>query len=611
MSLDTILLVDSGTGPRRLRLADYLNASGEEAAAGDAYAWIKALRHATVGGQTLRQRFTYRGDSLWWFAELYLHKERAILTAFRAIRAIETMLAIERPLTIAFTDADRSVRTAVTAAAAARQIRCAESTTSSPTGRLAAMDVKSTALALTALASAARPIAPMQDPAAVAAFVHRAFWKSGGEDGSAESYIGPVLRALEGRLPAGSVRYVGVGPSTNFRARRWWRRSREGAHPVTAVERLAPRSAMRGSWTIWKSRHGIRRELVASDDLRRAAIIRGCDCWPIVREALDGIALLQFPWSARAMDEAAAALDAIRPRVAVTYAEAGGWGRALALEARRRQVPLAGLQHGFIYRHWLNYRHEADEMIPPAAGSPDAGFPLPALTLVFDDFAAQHLTTAGRFPADAIAITGSPRLDALAFEAASLSKGAIEAARREAGVSEGEPLVLIASKYSEIRTQLPGLLAGLRELADVRAVIKTHPAETPAPYEEAAADVPNVRVLPSEAPLAPLIRASQLVVTVNSTVAIDALVMGTPALTLGLPNNLTPFVDAGAMAGTAAAEEIAPALRRALYDHGFRQQLLTTAAAVAARYRIGADGKAADRSARAILRLAGSNGPEE
>ena len=93
-------------------------------------------------------------------------------------------------------------------------------------------------------------------------------------------------------------------------------------------------------------------------------MIRGYDCWPIVREALDGIALLQFPWSARAMDEAGAALDAVQPDVAVTYAEAGGWGRALALEARRRAIPLVGLQHGFIYRHWLNYRHEADEMLP-------------------------------------------------------------------------------------------------------------------------------------------------------------------------------------------------------------------------------------------------------
>jgi hypothetical protein len=95
-------------------------------------------------------------------------------------------------------------------------------------------------------------------------------------------------------------------------------------------------------------------------------------------------------------------------------------------------------------------------------------------------------------------------------------------------------------------------------------------------------------------------------VTVNSTVAIDSLVLGTPALSIGLPNNLSPFVQAGAMAGAATDQDIEPVLRRVLYDEGFRQQLGAAAAATAARYRIAPDGGAADRSAAAILELSGS-----
>ena len=610
MSLDTLLLVDSGTGSRRLRLSDYLDAAGEEAAAGEAYGWIKGLRHAIVDGKPLRQRFTYRGDSLWWFAELYLHKERTILTLFRAIRAAETIIEVERPLAMALTRSTAVVRTAVCATARARQIRCTAPRLPSATRRLAVMDARSAGLALAAMASPARMGASSHiERVTVAAFVHRAFWNLDGANGSAESYIGPVLRALEARVPSGSVGYIGIGPATNFRARRWWRRRPGKAHRIIPVERLAPRSVMRGSWTIWKERHAVRRHLVKSDDMRRAAVIRGCDCWPIIREALAGVALLQFPWSARAMDEAGAALEATRPRVALTYAEAGGWGRALSLEARRRQIPFVGLQHGFIYRHWLNYRHEPDEMAPAAADSSDPGFPTPTLTLVFDEFAARHLASAGRFPPNSVAVTGSPRLDAMVAEAASLSNAAIEQARRDAGARGTEPLILVVSKYTEIREQLPAFLEAIRQLPDVRTIIKTHPAETPAPYERAASGVPHVRVLPAAAPLGPLLRAAQLVVTVNSTVAVDALLLGTPALTVGLPNNLSPFVDAGAMAGTSSPEDIAPALRRTLYDEGFRTQLLTTAAAVAAQYRIMADGRAAERSATAILELAGSHVP--
>jgi hypothetical protein len=608
MPLDAVLLVDSGTGQRHLDLSEYLDANAEEAAAEGAYAWIKSLRHVRVGGQALRQRFTYRGDSLWWFAELYLHKERSILTLFQAIHAVEALIERERPLTMALARADPAVQIAVSAAAAARRIPCTAPALTGARRRRLAMDVRSSALALAAMASPHRPAAlPSQNPGHVTAFVHTAFWKAtGADDGSAESYIGPVLQTLERRLPQGSVQFVGVGPSTNFRARRWWRPQATTARRITPVEQLVPRSALHGSWALWRSRHAVSRELAASEDIRKAAVIRGCDCWPIVREALDGIALLQFPWSARAMDEAAAALDVLKPQVAVTYAEAGGWGRALALEARRRRIPLAGLQHGFIYRHWLNYRHEADEMAPAFDGSADTGFPRPALTLVFDDYAAQHLATAARFPGEAIAVTGSPRLDALVAETKALTAADIDGARRAAGVQRGERLIVIVSKYTEIRSHLPGLLSAIRDLTGARAVIKTHPAETPAPYEAAAHGVPNARVLPASAPLAPLLRAADVVATVNSTVAIDALVLGVPALTVGLPNNLSPFVEAGAMVGTAAADEIGPALRRVLYDQGFRQQLEAAAAAVTARYRIAADGRAAERSAEAVLALAGS-----
>jgi hypothetical protein len=217
----------------------------------------------------------------------------------------------------------------------------------------------------------------------VLAFVHRAFWRSDGGDGSAEAYIGPVLSALERRLGTGAIHYVSVGPASNFSARRWWHPLRRSPQSLVAaaIEAFAPADRLRGSDQVWRKRHANRAALWASADLRNLSIIRGVDCWPLVRDELAGVALLQWPWSARAMDEAAAALETVQPRAALTYAEGGGWGRAIVLECRRRGVPVAGLQHGFIYRHWLNYLHEPDEMRPDPLHHADLGFPHPTLTL--------------------------------------------------------------------------------------------------------------------------------------------------------------------------------------------------------------------------------------
>ena len=170
-------------------------------------------------------------------------------------------------------------------------------------------------------------------------------------------------------------------------------------------------------------------------------------------------------------------------------------------------------------------------------------------------------------------MTGSPRLDALVAAARSVTAGDIAGARQAAGAADSAALVVFVAKYKEARHVLPPLVEAVAAMPGVQLAIKTHPAETPDAYEAVAGGRPNIRVLPASAPLAPLLRASRAVVTMNSTVALDAAVLGLPALVIGLPNNLSPFVEAGIMAGAASPAEIAPALSRILYDEGFRRQL--------------------------------------
>jgi hypothetical protein len=595
--------VESGSGPRRIDLLSYLDAAHEERAHEDAYAWIKAIRHLRVDGEAFRSRFTFRGDSLWWFAELYLHKEQAILNVLRVLSAFDALVERDRPLAV--TDAGGPYSGVIAHAAAARKVRYAgPGWPRLPAAERLRMEARTSALAWGARLSRLRSGRATPSRARIAAFVHRAFWRSDGADGSAESYIGPVLRALEGRVGPADIRYIGVGPGTNFRARRWWHRVLlHKDQGIVPIERFAPERALAASRVIYRDRHAARHLLWNSAELRAHAVIRGCDCWPIVGEQLAGIALLQFPWSARAMDEAAAALEAVAPDVAVTYAEAGGWGRALALECRRRRIPLAGLQHGFIYRHWLNYRHEPDEAIADARNTSDQGFPFPAATLLFDDHAARHLTSAGHFPPNSLAVTGSPRFDELAAAMRGVTPADIEELRRSAGIERDAALVLFAAKEREARHALPALSAAVRAMPGVHLVIKPHPAETPEVYGTVVAGARNISVAPAGAELPALLAAARAVVTVNSTVAIDALAFGLPSVVIGLPNNLTPFVESGRMLGAGTVEEIRTALSKVLYDQEFRSTIERGPAAG----RSGGDGQAATRSAEAILALAARN----
>ena len=417
--IDAQLRIHTGTTERTVFLASYLDPAAEEGAHRAEYEWIKGLRTVQVEGESLRDRFTVRGDSLWWFSEIYLHKQQAILNLHRALAAFEALADRERPSALEIISAPADVHHVVAVAAAARGFRGQNAL--DPVvwrRRLRTLTARARRLMWTAHLSPERlrrPPASARHPR-VAAFVHRAFWRRGGEDGSAESYIGPVLKEIEDQLGAGDVRYVGIGPSENFRAQRSWRVRPSLGSQVVPIERYAGFRSLATSVDVWRDRERNLRVLASSRSLRDAAVVRGVDCWPIVHEQFAGLTWLQWPWSVRAMDEAAAALESIEPGVAVTYAEAGGWGRALILEARRRRIPSVGLQHGFIYRHWLNYRHEPDEM----REAKTTGFPTPTRTLLFDEFAAQHLRTAGRFDDESLVVTGSPRLDELARTLAAL-----------------------------------------------------------------------------------------------------------------------------------------------------------------------------------------------
>ena len=169
-----------------------------------------------------------------------------------------------------------------------------------------------------------------------------------------------------------------------------------------------------------------------------------------------------------------------------------------SLECRRRGIPPAGLQHGFIYRHWLNYRHEPDEMHRgcrhrrrsrlPASGTHAALRRVRGAT-------TSRLT--GRFPADALRVTGSPRLDELARVASARCRrptstrarsrhGAADARRaRRAWRRSGRKRATCCRRSSTRPRHVP----------DVQLAIKPHPAETPEAYAAAAARRPRVRVL--------------------------------------------------------------------------------------------------------------------
>ncbi len=265
-----------------MTLATYLDANAREQCEVDSNRWIKALRLAVVDEDALRDRFLYRGDSLWWFAELYLHKRGRIARLHRCLIGLERLLATEQPQSVQLEEpGDLPVDAARAMLAQHGVAFAAGAGTALPFWN---DHLRTAAQSLIYRASAhLSQVGPNRHsgdtgPTDVACFVHAAFWR---DDASArradrETYVGPVLDALVARLPGDRLTLVGVGPRTGYRGRRWWHRLRElgdpsaRALPLVPIDTLATRRDVSPSTEVWRNRHAIRRALLGSDELRSA-----------------------------------------------------------------------------------------------------------------------------------------------------------------------------------------------------------------------------------------------------------------------------------------------------------------------------------------------------
>jgi len=605
---------DAAEGALRARghhartVAQVLGPGAGEAVDAAAVRWTKDWgRRPLLDGRSFRELYDWKGVSLWWFAELFLHHSTEATRFVRVIEVMHRLLDAERPDEVEAhglpEDEARLVARTCTARAVLFQpgpTRASRRRAVSSVQRRARWnDLKARASAAKATLAGAPPVPTPGAP--IALFLsHAAFWReradtSAGESRTYEHYFDRLIPAT-GEDGALRPHVVAVGPRAAFRRRGLgqrlsdWLRLREGGAEYVHV-------------------NGYFRGQVAAEARRGAALARRIWCAlagrPAVREAfshrgvsfadlaeadLAATVLLQIPWAIRSYEEMAAALAAVRPAVACLYAESSGWGRAALAACRAAGVPTVAVQHGIVYGNYYSYVHDADE----------AECPRPDRTAVFGEEARRLLVEMGRYRPESLVVTGSPKLDALEESARGWDAPAL---RASLGVGADERLLVVASRFRGIRrthqaigSALPDLLRAVDALGAV-CLIKPHPAEAPEDYARVLRETgaQRTRVLPTSTDLLRLLYAADALVTVESLSAVEALVLDRPVVVLNAPTNLRAMVEAGVALGVPAGEDPTDRLYRVLFDRGTREVLRIAREAYRPEIAFGADGGATAR----------------
>lgn len=606
------------------RLSDVLHEDDREAIDEAAIAWTKAWgRRPLVDGKSFREIVQWKGVSLWWFAELYLHHSTR---APARVRTVETLLRVLESLApeeveaMGLTEEDEAL---LARACTARRIlfhgRRWPGGSARRRARTLGASARSRWNTVKAVlgAAKARLAGPATGPAGggrpVLFLSHAAFWRERNADSEGgpqpfEHYFDRLIPGVE-RLPGLRPFVVAVGPRAAFRRRGAAQRAREWLLPAAPREpfvhvnrytgaalgeTLAATRMLRGHW----------RRMRRLPALREAFSHRGVDFADMAGEDLARTLLLQLPWSVLAYEQTRAVLRHTRPAVMCLYAESSGWGRAALAAAAAEGVRTVAVQHGILYPTYYSYRHEPDE----------ADCPRPDRTAVFGEAARRFLVERGGYAPESLVLTGSPKFDELLERTAAWDRSAL---RARLGAQEAEPLVVVASRFRPIREThhaiggaLAALLAAIEAMDGVRCLIKPHPAEPAEPYRRAVehARATHTRVLPSSADLLELMHAADALVTVESLSAVEALVLGRPVVVLEMPNHLRALVEAEVALGVPAGADPSEAIQSVLFDPATRDRLADGRRRYVSELAMGVDGRATERILDLVREMAGGPG---
>lgn len=264
-----------------------------------------------------------------------------------------------------------------------------------------------------------------------------------------------------------------------------------------------------------------------------------------------------------AIETSAEALRRIRPRLLYLTDAYDLWGRAIVVSARAQGITSIEVQHGIIQQSHDGYLHLDGEVAPDhSQRSPYS--PIADLILVHGEAAKEALVAHGRFSPGAVRVVGSPQV-----QAARRRHDSAAAAREKLGLRASGVHVLYFGVPNHVfpvdDEHLRAFLACCRALPDIVPLLRPHPADyTGERYGIAARDAGvDAPVLTGADPFE-LIAASDIVISFNSTTALDAMVLQRPVIHVNMSGSpdLFPFVDeAGAMPAR-TEEDLREALER-------------------------------------------------
>lgn len=242
------------------------------------------------------------------------------------------------------------------------------------------------------------------------------------------------------------------------------------------------------------------------------------------------------------------------------------------------KIPIIRIQEGIFNSSWCPKQVKADKFA------------------VMGDFSSNQLIECGVLR-DKIEITGQPRFDGLhKLKKNHNKKTMIE----KLGLAGDKKIVVLATQpvnECENRALLCCVYNTIKEFPDIQLIVKPHPVELTDLHENLAKITSINNCIICHDNIHELLNVCDALITIHSTVALEAMLFGKPVITINLTGqkDRIAYAQEGAAIGIYSEDMLALALKNALYNDEVRNNLVHSQEKFSYEYAYKCDGNASKR----------------
>jgi len=264
-----------------------------------------------------------------------------------------------------------------------------------------------------------------------------------------------------------------------------------------------------------------------------------------------------------------------KPSILVIVDEYGLYGRSAIIAGKINKIPILAIQHGIISPYHIGCCHTKDEILKTDIIAPKY-CPIPNKTAVSGNYYRNILLKSGSYPLNSVVTTGQPKYDVLAFANKIYKKEKIYS---QLNIKPNKKLIVFASQSDVLGTNellFRSVFKAVKKIPNTQLVIKLHPLEYDTSlHHNIAKEVGIDVIIIKNINLLELLFACDLMMTFNSTVAIEAMILDKPVITVNLtsyPDEM-PFAESGAAIGVYKKEDIKLTITKVFRDKKLRKKL--------------------------------------